>query len=181
MQPIDLISLAPFIILVIGELTVLGLGVWPRYIPTRTLITVTITSLLLGTAATLFWKIPHEINGILIIDTLSRLFIQLCLLGAAVITILSSHYTPIQKEIREEYLSLILFATLGMMLLITAQNLITAFIGLEILAVPLFALIAWRPEQSYAIEGGIKYAMLAGIAAAFFYTVQPWLTPVRAV
>ncbi|SEN60437.1 NADH-quinone oxidoreductase subunit N [Nitrosomonas marina] len=168
MQAIDLINLGPFIILGLGGITVLGLGILPGHVSTRTLTAVTIIVLILGTAATILWKVPHEIDGILVFDRLSRLFIQLCMLGAIVITVLSLYYPPTQKEMREEYLSLILFTTLGMVLFISSQNLVMAFVGLEILSVPLFALIAWLPKQKHAIEGGIKYAMLAGIAAAFF-------------
>lgn len=168
MRSADLISLTPFLLLIAGGLTVLMLGTWPQRISTRLLTAVTTVFLLLGAASTLFWEVPHEVGSMLVIDSLSRLFALFFMLGAAAIVILSSGYPPIQNEVREEYLSLILFATLGMVLLVTSRNLVNAFIGLEILAIPLYALIAWRPERDGAIEGGVKYAVLAGLAAAFF-------------
>lgn len=164
----DLTSLIPFIALILGGLTVLILGVWPRHIPTRTLATIALAFLLLGVAATLLWDSSQTISGLLVIDNLGRLFTQFFMLGAAAIIILSYDYIPTQSEVREEYLSLILFATLGMSLLASSNNLITAFIGLEIITVPLFAYIAWKPERNGAIEGGIKYALLAGFSTAFF-------------
>lgn len=167
MRSAELISLAPFFLLISGGLTVLMLGIWPQRVSTRSLTAVTVTFLLLGAAATLFWKIPAEVDSMLVIDDISRLFTLLFMLSAAAIVTISYRYTPTRNEIREEYLSLILFATLGMTMLVTSRNLVSAFVGLEILAVPLYALVAWQREQS-AIEGGIKYAVLAGFAAAFF-------------
>lgn len=164
----DLTSLTPFIALILGGLTVLILGVWPRHVPTRTLATIALVFLLLGVAATLLWDTPQTISGLLVIDDLGRLFSQFFMLGAAAIITLSYDYMPTHGEVRDEYLSLILFATLGMTLLATSNNLVTAFIGLEIITVPLFAYIAWKPERNGAIEGGIKYALLAGFSTAFF-------------
>lgn len=168
MHSADLISLAPFIVLILGGLTVLALGIWPQHVSTRTLATVSVMFLLLGAATTVLWETPQTVNNMLIIDNLGRLFAQFFMFGAVAIIILSFNYAPTKNEVREEYLSLILFATLGMTLLVTSHNLVTAFVGLEILAVPLFALVAWKPTRSGAIEGGVKYAILAGFAAAFF-------------
>lgn len=167
MRSTDLINLAPFFLLISGGLTVLMLGIWPQRVSTRSLTAVTMAFLLLSAVATLFWKTPFEMSSMLVIDDMSRLFTLLFMLSAAAIVTISYRYAPTRNEIREEYLSLILFATLGMTMLVTSRNLVSAFVGLEILAVPLYALIAWKREQS-AIEGGIKYAVLAGFAAAFF-------------
>lgn len=166
MHPADLITLAPFILLTLGGLTILMLGVWP--VSPRMLTAVTLAFLLLGAAAALFWELPREGGGMLVIDGISRLFTMLFTLGAAAIVLLSCGYAPIRDEVREEYLCLLLFATLGMTLLVASRHLVSAFIGLEILAVPLYALIAWRPARDGAVEGGVKYAVLAGFAAAFF-------------
>ncbi len=168
MHSADLLGLAPFILLASGGLAVLMLGVWPRRVSTRTLMAVTLAFLLLAAAATLFWEVPREVGGMLVIDDLSRLFTLLFALGSAAIVLLSHGYAPTRDEIREEYLSLLLLATLGMTLLVASRHLLSAFIGLEILAVPLYALVAWRPARDGAIEGGVKYAVLAGLAAAFF-------------
>lgn len=168
MYPADLVTLAPFILLTLGGLTVLMLGVWPQRVSTRMLSAVTLVFLLLGAAAALFWDLPREVGNMLVIDGISRLFTVLFTLGAAAIVLLSYGYAPTRNEVREEYLSLLLFATLGMTLLVASRHLVSAFIGLEILAVPLYALIAWQPSRHGAVEGGVKYAVLAGFAASFF-------------
>ncbi|MEJ2576142.1 MAG: NADH-quinone oxidoreductase subunit N, partial [Gammaproteobacteria bacterium] len=56
----------------------------------------------------------------------------------------------------------------GMFMLVSTADLLTGFLGLELVAVPLFALIAWQPRRAGAIEGGLKFAILSGLAAAFF-------------
>lgn len=168
MHSADLITLTPFILLTLGGLTVLMLGVWPQRVSIRVLTAVTLACLLLSAAAALFWDLPREVGGMLVIDGISRLFTVLFTLGAAAIVLLSYDYAPTRNELREEYGCLLLFATLGMTLLVSSRHLVSAFIGLEILAVPLYALIAWRPARDGAVEGGVKYAVLAGFAAAFF-------------
>lgn len=168
MRLADLISLIPYLLLATGGLTLLMMGIGPKRVSTRRLTNVALVFLLLGTAATLLWEAPREVGGLLVADSISRLFTPFFMLGATAIVMLSTGYEPLRGEVREEYLSLILFATLGMILLVSSHNLINAFIGLEILAIPLYALIAWRPERDGAIEGGVKYAVLAGFAVAFF-------------
>jgi NADH-quinone oxidoreductase subunit N len=81
---------------------------------------------------------------------------------------LAYRYTPRLDNKDETLYALVLFAVLGMCMLDSAANLLTAFLGLELLAVPLFGLIAWQPQRRGAVEGGIKYGVLAGVAAAFF-------------
>ncbi len=169
MLPADAIALAPYILLATGGLIVLAAGVWPRRLPDVVLLTITLTFLLAAAgAAALLWDTPRNIEGMLVIDEVGRLFTVLFTLGTAAVAILSHGYRPTANEMREEYWSLLLFATLGMTLLATSGHLITAFLGLEILAVPLYALIAWRPGRPGAIEGGVKYAVLAGLSASFF-------------
>ncbi|SDW48671.1 NADH-quinone oxidoreductase subunit N [Nitrosomonas communis] len=168
MPSAELINLVPYLVPTTGGLAILMLGIWPKRVSIRLLSTATLVFLLLGAAATLLWQVPGAIGSMLIIDDLSRVFTLFFMLGAAAIVMLSFGHAPIRNELQEEYLSLILFATLGMALLVSSNNLISAFLGLEILAVPLYALIAWQPTRYGAIEGGIKYAVLAGFATAFF-------------
>ncbi|MER2513338.1 MAG: NADH-quinone oxidoreductase subunit N [Nitrosomonas ureae] len=168
MRLADLISLIPYLLLATGGLTLLMMGIGPKRVSTRRLTNVALVFLLLGAATTLLWEAPREVGGLLVADSISRLFTPFFMLSATAIVMLSTSYEPLRGEVREEYLSLILFATLGMILLVSSHNLVNAFIGLEILAIPLYALIAWRPERDGAIEGGVKYAILAGFSVAFF-------------
>ncbi|SDY90597.1 NADH-quinone oxidoreductase subunit N [Nitrosomonas sp. Nm33] len=168
MPSADLINLIPYLLLTTGGLAILTLGIWPKRVSSRLLSTATLAFLLLGAATTSLWQIPGAVGSMLVIDDISRLFTLFFIFGAAAIVMLSFGHAPIRNELQEEYLSLILFATLGMALLVSSNNLVSAFVGLEILAVPLYALIAWQPTRYGAIEGGIKYAVLAGFATAFF-------------
>lgn len=169
MQAADLLLLTPFMVLAIGGLSLLGLGVWPRNIPRLAFFGLTLSFLIAAEiCAVLFWSEPGRVANLIVIDAVSRLFFLLFILGSAGIVLLSCTYGPIQQESRDEYYGLILFATLGMALLGSSAHLLTAFLGLEILSVPLFALVAWKPARAGAVEAGIKYAMLTGVAVAFF-------------
>ncbi len=166
---VDLSALAPFILLAAGGIVVLALGVWPRPVSRLTLMITTLIFLLAAAAcAALFWNTPGTLAGLIVLDPAARLFVILFSLGTAGVALLAHAHPPIREDAGDEFFGLLLFATLGMALLACAEHLLTAFLGLEILAVPLFALVAWRPARTGAVEGGIKYTILAGVAAAFF-------------
>ncbi len=164
----DLVALLPFILLAMGGCIVLTLGVWRRYVSTWTMTMVTLSFLVASAVAAALWTVPQQVGAMLVIDGMSLVFTLAFTLGTAAIVLLAYGYAPTQGETRDEFLSLILFGTLGMALLASTKNLLAAFVGLEMLAVPLYALVAWRPSRPGAVEAGVKFGILAGFAAAFF-------------
>jgi NADH-quinone oxidoreductase subunit N len=68
---------------------------------------------------------------------------------------------------REEYLIVLFIATLGASVLVVANHFISFFLGLEILSVSLFILIAYRRSRDYSIEASVKYLVLASVSSAF--------------
>lgn len=66
-----------------------------------------------------------------------------------------------------EYYLLVLFAVLGMMVLVSAYSFITLFIGLELLSLPLYALIAMQRNSSICSEAAMKYFVMGSIASGF--------------
>ena len=68
---------------------------------------------------------------------------------------------------RAEFPVLVLLTTLGMCLLASANDFVTLFVGLELVTVTLFMLAAWRPGLPRSIESGIKFVIIAAVAAAF--------------
>jgi len=168
MQAADFLALAPFILLTAGGGVVLALGAGPRHVPRVVLTAATLFFLFASAIVAALWHGSSTVAGLVVFDAPARLFVILFALGTAGVALLAHDHPPIRNDVGDEFFGLLLFATLGMALLASAAHLLTAFLGLEILAVPLFALIAWRPARDGAVEGGIKYTILAGIAAAFF-------------
>ena len=68
---------------------------------------------------------------------------------------------------RGEYYSTILFSVVGMMFLVSARDLATLFVSLELATLPLFVLAAWRRDDPRSGEAGLKYVILGALAAAF--------------
>jgi NADH-quinone oxidoreductase subunit N len=161
--------LSPFVITGLGGLAVLLVGVLPVAHPRRPAYGLTIVLLLAAGACGLaLWGHDRVVQGMIIIDSVSLSFISLSAAGALATVLLARHYGPTSGEIDEAFYALVLFATLGMFILVSSADLLAGFLGLELIAVPLFGLIAWQPHRPGAIEGGLKYAILSGLAAAFF-------------
>ena len=169
MSSTDLILLGPYIIAGLGGLAVLLAGVLP--IAGRERLTYGLTLVLLlaaGSAGPLLWDQTHIIQGLIIVDGTALAFIALSAAGALATVVLARHYGPTTGEVNEAFYGLVLFATLGMFILVSTADLLTGFLAIELIAVPLFALIAWQPRRPGAIEAGLKFAVLSGLAAAFF-------------
>ena len=66
-----------------------------------------------------------------------------------------------------EFLALVLFATLGMMVMISASNFVTLYIGLEVLALSLYAMVALQRDSAVATESAMKYFILGAMASGF--------------
>jgi NADH-quinone oxidoreductase subunit N len=101
-------------------------------------------------------------------DTFS-VFVHVIVIGAAALVILGSlDYLEDEGIQRGEYYSLVLFATAGMGILAGANELVTAFIGLEISSISTYILAGFRRRALKSNEAGLKYFMLGSFATAFF-------------
>jgi len=170
----DFLTLLPYGVLGLGAIAVLLCGVLPGQVAKNGPYWLSLVLLIAAAAAMVVgWDNTSHSAGTLasafvVVDSLSRVFGLLFGGGGLAAVILARHYRPTGDDTDEAFHGLILFAVLGMVLLASSANLLTAFLGLELVAIPLFGLIAWQPGRRGAIEGGLKYAVLAGLAAAFF-------------
>lgn len=86
-------------------------------------------------------------------------------LVTAVAFIYSREYLQIRNIFKGEYFVLGLFAVLGMMVLISAHNLLTIYLGLELLSLSLYAMVAFHRDNSNATEAAMKYFVLGALAS----------------
>jgi len=114
------------------------------------------------------WGLPPAIafGGRLIADTMV-LFLHgvLIFIGAATV-IASSAYLKREGLERAEYLALTLFSLTGMMLLVAAGDLVTLFLGLEILSMSLYVLAGFHRDDFRSVEAAVKYFLLGAFASA---------------
>jgi NADH-quinone oxidoreductase subunit N len=102
----------------------------------------------------------------LTIDRFSLFFDALICLGGAIAALLAGGYLPEHKMNRGEFYALVLFSTLGAMILASAGDLLTIFLGLETMSIGVYALTAFRRSSPRSAEGALKYFLLGSFAAA---------------
>ncbi len=96
-------------------------------------------------------------------------FLTLTILAGAVLCILLSFdFTRAHRIETGEYYALILFSVTGMLLMVTAADLIIIFLALELLSLPLYILAAFKREDERSLEAGLKYFLLGAFSSAFF-------------
>lgn len=104
-------------------------------------------------------------SGSYIADPLARVLKLFTLLIVAVVFIYSHSYLHDRGLLKGEYYLLGLFATLGMFVMISAHSLITMYLGLELMSLALYAMVAFDRESPVATEAAMKYFVLGAIAS----------------
>ncbi len=98
-------------------------------------------------------------------DAYSAFAKLLILIGSALTLAISIDYNERQEMGRFEYAILILFATIGMMLMVSANNLISLYIGLELQSLSLYVIASFRRDNLMSTEAGLKYFVLGALAS----------------
>jgi len=111
--------------------------------------------------------VPRQVTTLLIIDRYALFYMGLIISSAAAVAMLSYPYFQKHAEHREELYLLLLVATLGCTVLVASSHLASFFLGLEILSVSLYAMIAFLKDRRQSLEAGMKYLVLAAASSAF--------------
>jgi NADH-quinone oxidoreductase subunit N len=135
-----------------------------------------VSGLLAALVVTIF-AVPQTgslLGGRFAIDTAAWWFKILFLISGAVTVLLSMDLLDGRTGVRMrgigfrgEYYSVLLFTISGMMYLISARDLITLYVSLELATIPLFVLAAWRRDNVQSGEAGLKYVIIGAMASAF--------------
>ena len=106
-------------------------------------------------------------NGLFQSDSLSNL-LKACSCGAVFVSLIySKQYLSDRALFRPDFIVLVLLALLGQFVLISGANLLTLYLGLELMALPMYALVAMRHSSEKSVEAGIKYFILGALASGF--------------
>src|SRR5215471_15756071 len=122
----------------------------------------------LGTLSTYFGQMGAGFSGLIQFDMLSIFLHWLVGLVAFLVILASDSYLERENLDAAEFYALILFATAGMGVLASAQELLTAFIGLEMSSISSYVLAGYRRDSVKANESAVKYFLLGSFATAFF-------------
>jgi NADH-quinone oxidoreductase subunit N len=107
----------------------------------------------------------NPLHGMLVADSRTN-FLKSVLLVLAVFTMLISTSGKFTEHVGE-YLALILLATIGLMLLVSAEDLLMIFISLELASLSLYILTAFNKRNARSSEAALKYFLFGGMSAAF--------------
>ena len=130
----------------------------------------------LGAAVSLGYTIHalmHDREGLAFFGTMKidrmALLITLFVHAAALLSLLLSKvYLDRRSDVEQpEHHAFVLTAACGMAMLAGANDLVNVFLGIELLSIPLYLLVAMRKHQSRSVEAGFKYLLLGAFASAF--------------
>ncbi len=133
--------LVPLLALV-GFLAAIGLGIWQ-----------------LGAQKDL-------VAGALRLDDLTIVLSFVFCAGGAAAVLLSWRAVAPREAAHGEYFALMLTSAAGMWVLVAAQNLVTVFLGLELLSIPLYVLCATEMRRATSLEAGLKYLIIGSVGSA---------------
>ncbi len=105
-------------------------------------------------------------SGALSLDDFAAYFNLIFLIGAFLAVILSRDYLSNISKYANEFYALILFSTSGMMILSSAQEFMSLFLGFEIMSISVYILSAFNRKSVRSTEAGIKYLILGGFSSA---------------
>ena len=122
---------------------------------------------MLVTAVLLFtpYREGTAFASLFIVDRLTTTMKALVLVGAAITILMSRAYFEHVKAWRFEYPLLVALATLGMMLMISANDLMALYVGLELQSLALYVVAAFQRDSVRSTEAGVKYFVLGSVAS----------------
>jgi NADH-quinone oxidoreductase subunit N len=167
MNAADLVALSPLILL---SGTALGVMLLIAVVRNHRAAAVGALLGLAASFASLRWAAtvtPRQVTALLLIDGYALFYWGVLLALAAAIVLLAYSYLERQAGHKEEFYCLLLLATAGGLVLVSASHLTSLFLGFEILSVSLYALIAYLHLKRLPLEAGVKYLVLAATSSAF--------------
>ncbi|HZF77572.1 MAG TPA: NADH-quinone oxidoreductase subunit NuoN [Acetobacteraceae bacterium] len=155
----------PEIVLAVAGLIILLVGVMPKrdaFFPCSMAV---IGALVVAAVLVLGQSEGTAFMGQYVADGFSRFAKLLILLGAALGLVLALDFNEKERLARFEFPVLVLFATLGMMVMVSANDLMSLYMGLELLSLSLYVIAAFDRDNERSAEAGLKYFVLGALAS----------------
>ena len=157
----------PEIILAVMAMTMMMVGAFRRADATRTCAWLGIAGLLLAFLALIAFTPARAVtfHGQFVADYFAMFMKVLVLIGSALTLIMSLDYIEREGMARFEYPVLILFATLGMLMMVSANDLISLYVGIELQSLALYVVAAFKRDEVRSTEAGLKYFVLGALSS----------------
>src|SRR6187402_3258387 len=163
----ELLPVLPELVLAVGAMALLMLGAYRGEGTTRLVITLAVVLLVVVGALELMLPAGKltTFGGSFIVDDFARFLKILAIIGSAVTLLLSTEFLSDPTRRIFEYPILVLLSTLGMMVLISAADLIMLYLGLELMSLALYVVAASNRDNAKSTEAGLKYFVLGALSS----------------
>ncbi len=167
MPDLNITAFLPELFLAIAGMILLMLGVFQGNKGTRLVLVLTVACFALAFLIVIFSMGRNEtaLGGLFIADAFGDFMKLLVLVGSAVTLIMALRYIEREDMARFEYPVLVLFATLGMLLMISANDMMALYLGLELQSLSLYVVAAFRRDHLRSSEAGLKYFVLGALSS----------------
>jgi NADH-quinone oxidoreductase subunit N len=105
-------------------------------------------------------------GGMFLVDGYASVFKTICLGAVILTTLMSEHFCRVIGLRQGEYYSLMMLSLVGMLLMASAGDLMVLYLGLELMALPVYALVGLHKREARTSEAAIKYFLMGGFASA---------------
>ena len=161
----------PEIVLLIATCVVLILDVYSKDERRRLTYWAAQAAVLLCFLSTLYVFVESEgtrriiFSGMYVSDVMGHLLKLVCYVAVSAALVYSRQYLHDRTLLRGEFFTLLLFSLLGMMVMISAASFLTLFLGLELMSLCLYSLVALKRESALATEAAMKYFVLGALSS----------------
>lgn len=167
--------LIPSLTILIGALVLMFMSMYKRFL-VKDFIIVSSVFLIIALGFTLseignsysIQPFGYFLNNVLTFDSFSNFFNILLILGTLLTLLIGEHYFQHRSYFKGEFFSILLFALFGMMLLAHANELVTAYIALEIASFSVYIMVGYNSNDSKRVEAIFKYLVLGSFIGAFY-------------
>ncbi len=164
----DLITALPEIVIVSMAMVILLTDLFLKPANRIAIYVLAQFTLLLAAYFTFSTHVPsvgYAFTGSFVDDAMADVLKLLIYLGTSMIFVYSRQYIQQRDMFRGEFYALVLFSVVGMMIMVSGQNMLTLYVGLELLSLSLYALVALDRDNAKATEAAMKYFVLGALAS----------------
>lgn len=163
----QLIALLPLLVIAITAILVMLLIAWRRHHRATSILTVLGLNAAFAALVYVVYALPPlGITPLLVVDTFSVFYMGLLVVVTLACVTLTHGYMEGYQGNREEIYLMLLLSVMGGMVLACSRHLASFFIGLELLSVPVYGMIAYTFRNARSLEASIKYIVLSATASA---------------
>lgn len=163
----DIAALLPFIVPATGSVALLMAIAFSRGHGLAFWLSASTMALSVMALVAVSGRAPARVTDLVVVDGYSLFYMGLVYVTTLLVAVLSYGHLQRRAVIREEYYLLMILAALGSAVIVSSSHFASFFVGLELLSVSLYSLIAYERTRDTGIEAGLKYLVLAGASSAF--------------